>query len=316
MAKKTGYADSEPAEITLTFKQPVCGKPAITIAPSTGSTAEAGTGDDAGKYLVRDGSAFDFSVTSPETGVTYTWYKGSTATADIGAFTPPTRTPYKTDTDELPAELSYICVASKPGYADAVSDAVTLKLVKAPPYATIGTTAYYTKDELVAAIGEKSGSITITLTAQVTSTKDLRHYLGDDNDDSNTIGYAIKDNSLLTSVSVDMSATSLTGLDAFTFKDCISLVSVTLPSSLETIESYAFQDCTSLTSVRIPASVTSIGSYAFDGCPLTSATFENPNGWKIGPYGSFSPSPDNLNNPATAADWLKSDYRDLDWTRE
>ncbi len=59
-----------------------------------------------------------------------------------------------------------------------------------------------------------------------------------------------------------------------------------VPSSLKTvvitggtrIDNYAFRNCTSLTSVTIPSSVTSIGNYAFEGCTsLTSITVDKNN---------------------------------------
>ena len=57
------------------------------------------------------------------------------------------------------------------------------------------------------------------------------------------------------------------------FRDCTSLISITIPDSVTSIGDEAFRACTSLTSITIPDSVTSIGDYAFRGCTsLTSIT--------------------------------------------
>ena len=50
------------------------------------------------------------------------------------------------------------------------------------------------------------------------------------------------------------------------FNKCISLTSVSIPSSVQTIETYAFSYCSGLKSATIPNSVTSIGDGAFYEC--------------------------------------------------
>ena len=55
----------------------------------------------------------------------------------------------------------------------------------------------------------------------------------------------------------------VTSIGGYAFRDCTSLTSVTIPDSVTSIEQYAFRDCTSLTSVTIssvtiPDSVTRI----------------------------------------------------------
>ena len=67
----------------------------------------------------------------------------------------------------------------------------------------------------------------------------------------------------LTSVTIPSSVTSI-GNDAFIY--CYDLASVTIPSSVTSIGQGAFANCVSLTSVTIPSSVTSIGEVAFAGC--------------------------------------------------
>ncbi len=62
-------------------------------------------------------------------------------------------------------------------------------------------------------------------------------------------------------------------IDAFAFRDCSGVTSVTIPGSVTSIGEHAFRGCSGLTSVTIPGSVTSIGQQAFCGCSgLTSVT--------------------------------------------
>ena len=64
----------------------------------------------------------------------------------------------------------------------------------------------------------------------------------------------------------------MTSIGEYTFYDCSSLTSITIPSSVTSIGEEAFWGCVSLTSITIPSSVTSIGRYAFSNCSLTSIT--------------------------------------------
>ena len=50
------------------------------------------------------------------------------------------------------------------------------------------------------------------------------------------------------------------------FKECTSVVKVTLPDGLTDIGSKAFYDCTNLQEIIIPSSVKNIGDTAFAGC--------------------------------------------------
>ena len=57
-----------------------------------------------------------------------------------------------------------------------------------------------------------------------------------------------------------------TTIGAYSFYDCTSITSITIPDSVTSISSDAFYHCKILTSVNIPTNVTSIDSYAFTYC--------------------------------------------------
>ena len=72
----------------------------------------------------------------------------------------------------------------------------------------------------------------------------------------------------LTSITIPDGVTSI---GTWAFNGCSSLISITIPNSVTTIEYGALESCKSLTSIIIPDSVTSIGGRAFNGCSsLTS----------------------------------------------
>ena len=65
-------------------------------------------------------------------------------------------------------------------------------------------------------------------------------------------------------------------LGAYAFTYCMSLETITMPSTITSIGTYAFQYCYSLTNVVIPDGVTSIGTYAFQYCySLTNVVIPN-----------------------------------------
>ncbi len=70
--------------------------------------------------------------------------------------------------------------------------------------------------------------------------------------------------------------TTVTSIGNYTFHQCISLTSITIPNSVTQIGLAAFYDCRSLASITIPNSLTSIGNAAFRQCvSLASITMGN-----------------------------------------
>lgn len=57
-----------------------------------------------------------------------------------------------------------------------------------------------------------------------------------------------------------------TNISNYAFYTCVSLGSVSIPSSITSIGNYAFNGCYALKAISIPSSVTSIGEYAFYIC--------------------------------------------------
>lgn len=89
--------------------------------------------------------------------------------------------------------------------------------------------------------------------------------------------YTFYECSSLTSITIPDSVTSI-GDDAL--YGCTSLTSITIPDSVTKIGAYTFYECTSLTSVMIPDSVTTIGGRTFQGCAsLTSITIPKNVSW-------------------------------------
>ena len=80
-------------------------------------------------------------------------------------------------------------------------------------------------------------------------------------------------------IEVYFSNNNLLNINAFAFKGCTSLTSITLPSSLKKIRTGAF-DNTGIKSVVIPASVTRVGRLAF-GKGIEEITFEDRTGWNL-----------------------------------
>ena len=76
-------------------------------------------------------------------------------------------------------------------------------------------------------------------------------------------GSAFRDCTSLKSIEIPSSVTSI-GVEAF--GSCENLRSIEIPSSVNLIGNSAFKGCTSLETIEIPSSVTSIGDYTFYNC--------------------------------------------------
>lgn len=127
-----------------------------------------------------------------------------------------------------------------------------------------------------------------------------------------TISSHAFDDSGLTSVTISGSVVWNDG--TYVFNNCTNLANVTLNDGLTRISNMAFTSC-AVTSITIPDSVTYIGQKAFNN-KLTSATFNNPNGWWVSTSSSATSGTSvTVTNPATAATLLGSTYKDYYWKR-
>ena len=104
--------------------------------------------------------------------------------------------------------------------------------------------------------------------------------------------------------------------------DPFSNADVTIANTTKFIGSDAFLGYSRYTSLTIPASVICISSYAFHNSCFTQIVFENKNGWVviddfylIDPDFRQEISATDLADPATAAEYLTSDYYYYYWHR-
>jgi len=80
------------------------------------------------------------------------------------------------------------------------------------------------------------------------------------------------------SIPAQIQGLPVTAIGDRAFYNCISLTSITIPSSIISIGDYAFSECSGLTSIAIPSSVTYISDRAFWACYyLTSITVDDRN---------------------------------------
>ena len=153
---------------------------------------------------------------------------------------------------------------------------LTLVLVVVASVATLSAEAiddlyyglnYGTKPILAVVTGVRDGVTSVIIPTTVTFNDGKTYYVGSISDE------AFKNCSSLTSVTIPSSVTSI-GRSAFEF--CSSLTSVTIGNSVTSIGWNAFLACSNLISVTLPNSVTSIKDYTFFGCTsLTSITIPN-----------------------------------------
>lgn len=95
------------------------------------------------------------------------------------------------------------------------------------------------------------------------------------------------------------------GSNAFQYAKIVQIV---LPQSLKEIGAYAFAQ-TGLINITIPSGVERIGAYAFFEVSISSATFENAEGWKAGN------TPLDLSDKTHNATYFKTTYVDYEWVR-
>lgn len=76
-----------------------------------------------------------------------------------------------------------------------------------------------------------------------------------------------------TTQSVIAQSTGLKTIGNKAFKDCSSLTSLNIPSTVKTIGDFAFRECSLLADLTIPTGLTSFGSYAYYGCTSLKTIF-------------------------------------------
>lgn len=75
------------------------------------------------------------------------------------------------------------------------------------------------------------------------------------------------------SQSATAQSTGLKTIGNKVFKDCSSLTSLNIPSTVKTIGNYAFSGCSALADLTIPTGLTSFGSYAYYNCTSLTTIF-------------------------------------------
>ena len=88
------------------------------------------------------------------------------------------------------------------------------------------------------------------------------------------LGTAFKGSSILAFTELEH-FTGLEGITDDAFRNCVSLVKITLPEQITSIGSSSFSGCSNLKKITIPDSVTSIGSSAFNGCSNLTSVYYN-----------------------------------------
>ena len=92
-----------------------------------------------------------------------------------------------------------------------------------------------------------------------------------------TFHYVLKDNGNLAIIGCETTSTAITvptkingvtvdEIASYSFKNCTTLTSITIPSNITSIGEYAFLGCTGLVNATIPTTVKNVGNYAFKDC--------------------------------------------------
>ena len=109
----------------------------------------------------------------------------------------------------------------------------------------------------------------------------------------------------------------VTSIGTQAFAQCGDLASVFLPDSLLTVGRGAFEGCAKLTSITFGKNIFSIGADAFRSSGLTLATFFSGGEWYVTETeGALSGSDVSVDDPATAASYLKNAYCPFYWYKK
>ena len=93
----------------------------------------------------------------------------------------------------------------------------------------------------------------------------------------NSIDFELINTNMSSLLHLDITETDVTEIPAEAFKNIVTLMSIKLPSTLQTIGDYAFSGCKVLSGELIlPEKLTKIGNYAFQNCSGLSGTLKIP----------------------------------------
>ncbi len=94
-----------------------------------------------------------------------------------------------------------------------------------------------------------------------------------------TLGAGAFDSTAITDLSF-LAGTQITALSNGSFRNCDSIITLTIPTGITAIAADAFADCGALVAVAIPTSVISVGSGAFEDCvALAKVTVSDLTAW-------------------------------------
>lgn len=110
---------------------------------------------------------------------------------------------------------------------------------------------------------------------------ELYTYLGNDTNNGNIIVPAsvrVLGDGFASSpelISIDLSETQINTIYQNTFRNCVNLQKVILPSTIKSIGARAFLDCIKLSEINLPNSIENIGVACFKNCALTEIIIPN-----------------------------------------